>query len=192
MPGNASVTQLLGRYQSGDRSAWDQLIPILYEDLRRLARQRLRHERHALTLGTTALVNECYLRLIETRQLDVDGRNGFLAAASETMRRVIVDYARTRNRLKRGGGRAAIPIEDVEPWLSDTEAAEVLAIDEALDRLQQLDARAAKVIELRFFVGLSLEETARVLDVSVKTVQRTWLCARAWLRQQVAAREDLP
>ena len=186
MEGDGSVTQLLRRCGTADPAAWEELVPILYQDLRRIARQRLRFDRQALTLGTTALVNECYLRLIESRHLDAEDRSAFLAAASLTMRRVLVDYARTRKRQKRGGDQAAVPIEDVESWLSERESEEVLHLDEALEKLRAMDARAGQVVELRFFGGLSLEETAQVLGVSTKTVQRTWLAARAWLRKEIA------
>ena len=185
MQDDGSVTQLLRRYNQGDKAAAAEVIPLLYEDLRRLAHQRLRSERPGHTLSTTALVNECYLRLVQNRQLAAEDRNDFLAIASQTMRRVLVDYARGRSRQKRGGGQPQVPLEEVESFLSDREAEEVLALDSALDKLGQADARAARVVELRFFGGLSLDETAEVLEVSVKTVQRTWVAARAWLRKEI-------
>jgi len=179
---------LLQRYKSGDPAVMDELVPLLYQDLRRIARQRLRFDRKAFTLGTTALVNECYLRLVQHGHLNAGDRNAFLAASSETMRRVLVDYARTRKRQKRGGGKPAVPMEEVEHWLSEKEGDELVLLDEALEKLKEMDAQAARVIELRFFTGLSLAETAEVLDVSVKTVQRQWLTARAWLRKEIAPR----
>ena len=187
MESEGAVTQLLRRCNTGDAAAWEELIPLLYQDLRRLARQRLRLDRKALTLNTTALVHECYLRLVQNRQLGAGDRNEFLAAASVTMRRVLVDYARTRKRLKRGGNESAVPLEEVEAWLSERESEEVLYLDEALEQLKTLDARAAQVVELRFFGGLSLQETAEVLGSSVKTVQRLWITARAWLRNQIGS-----
>jgi RNA polymerase sigma factor (TIGR02999 family) len=185
MESEGAVTQLLRRCNAGDQSALEELVPILYEDLRRLARHRLRSERKEHTLSTTALVNECYMRLVQSRQLSAEDRNDFLAAASQTMRRVLVDYARTRKRLKRGGEQTLVPLEEAESWLSEREAEQVLSLDEALDRLRVLDARAARVVELRFFGGLSLNETSQVLGVSAKTVQRTWMTARAWLRKEM-------
>ncbi|MGH9721832.1 MAG: ECF-type sigma factor [Bryobacteraceae bacterium] len=185
MEGERSITQLLRRYNEGDRAVWEEFVPILYQDLRRLARQRLRGERHGHTLSTTALVNECYLRLIENRQLAAEDRAGFLAIASQTMRRVLVDYARGRNREKRGRDQEKVPLEEAENWLTDREAEEVVSLDAALGKLNEWDARAAQVVELRFFGGLSLEETAQVLGVSAKTIQRTWLTARAWLRKEI-------
>jgi len=187
MDGELPVKLLPWRPGTGDAADWEQLIPVLYEDLRRIARQRLRFDRGALTLGTTALVNECYVRLVQSSQVRVEDRQAFLAAASETMRRVLVDYARTRKRQKRGAGQAAVPLEDVEPWLSEAESSEVLRLHDALETLATMDARAARVLELRFFGGLSLDETAQVLDISVKTVQRVWLTARAWLRKEIGS-----
>ena len=188
MGNEGAVTGLLRRYNSGDRSAWEELIPILYEDLRRVARQRLRFDRKSQTLGTTALVNECYLRLVQNRDLGIEDRNAFLAAASLTMRRVLVDYARTRNREKRGGGQESVPIQEVEEWLTLEEGEELLGLDEALDRLRAMNGRAAQVIELRFFGGLSLDETAQVMEVSTTTVRRMWTAARAWLRKEMGVR----
>ncbi len=187
METEGSVTQLLRRYNQGDKAAADEIIPLLYDDLRRLARQRLRSERPGHTLGTTALVNECYLRLVQNRQLSAEDRNDFLAIASQTMRRVLVDYARARHRQKRGGDQSQVPLEEVDGFLSESEADEVLSLDEALEKLRLADARAAQVVELRFFGGLTLQETAEVLGVSDKTVQRTWVAARAWLRKEIRA-----
>ena len=187
METEGSVTQLLRRYNQGDKAAANEVIPLLYDDLRRLAHQRLRAERPGHTLGTTALVNECYLRLVQNRQLAAEDRNDFLAIASQTMRRVLVDYARTRHRQKRGGDQAQVPLEEADSFLSDREAEEVLGLDSALEKLGHADARAARVVELRFFGGLSLDETAEVLGVSAKTVQRTWLAARAWLRKEIGS-----
>lgn len=185
MEGEGSVTQLIRRYNQGEKAAAQELIMLLYEDLRRLAHQRLHGERPNHTLSTTALVNECYLRLVQNRQLAAEDRNGFLAIASQTMRRVLVDYARTRHRQKRGRDQVRVSLEEAENFLTDREAEEVLALDSALDQLSQADARAARIVELRFFAGLSLEETAEVLGVSMKTVQRTWEAARAWLRKEI-------
>ena len=170
----------------------DELVPQLYEELRRLARAHLRRERPGHTLGTTALVHEAYVRLAGQAGLAADDRTRFFAIASNTMRRVLVDYARERRRIKRGGGAAAVPLDDVEPFLSEEEADELLALDDALDRLATLDPRAASVVQHRFFGGFTLDETASLLDVSLKTVQRDWLAASAWLRKEVALDLGLP
>jgi RNA polymerase sigma factor (TIGR02999 family) len=164
----------------------DELVPQLYDELRRLARAHLRRERPGHTLETTALVHEAYVRLAGQTELSPDDRTRFFAIASNTMRRVLVDYARERRRLKRGGGAAAVPLEEVEPFLSEDEAEELLALDDALGRLAELNPRAATVVQHRFFGGFTLEETAALLEVSLKTVQRDWLAASAWLRKEVA------
>jgi RNA polymerase sigma factor (TIGR02999 family) len=179
------ITELLRRFNSGDRDVWRELLPYVYDDLRRLARQRMRNERPGHTLSTTALVNECYLRLVQNRQLAAEDRGEFIALASQTMRRLLVDYARARRRLKRGADALQLSLDDVVEWLTDREADEVLSLDEALEKLKEWDDRAARVVELRFFGGLSLEETADALNISAKTVQRTWMAARAWLRKEV-------
>lgn len=181
----ATVTDLLHRLREGDDAALEHLMPLLYDELYALARRQLRNERTGHTLNTTALVNEAYLKLIQQRELQAEDRAQFLAIAATTMRRLLVDYARTRKRLKRGGGLPPVPLDDVLPFLSDSEADEILALDEALTRLAAINPRGSQVVQYRFFGGLSLEETAGVLSVSVKTVQRAWTAARAWLRKEV-------
>jgi RNA polymerase sigma factor (TIGR02999 family) len=180
------VTAWLQRIREGDPSGWEHLIRIIYDDLRVIAHQRLRSERPHHTLGTTALVHEAFLRLARQEGFAVENRSQFLAAASNTMRRVLVDYARRRKRIKRGGGAEAVPLGEVEDLLSEVEADELLALDEALDRLERAEPRAAKVVECRFYAGLSVEEVAQHLGVSEKTIQRDWILARAWLRREVA------
>ena len=179
------VTRWLERLREGDAEALEQLIPLLYDELRVLARKQLRSERAGHTLSTTGLVNEVYLRLIDQRQIRVEDRPQFFAIAATTMRRILVDYARARKRIKRGGGVTPIPLDDVERFLTDEEADEVLAVDEALVRLEKLQPRAVQVVQCRFYSGLTLDETARALDVSIKTVQRDWLAARAWLLKEI-------
>ena len=181
-----SLTVWLQRLTDGDAGALDRVMKLLYDDLRQLARLRLRAERAGHTLGATALVNEAYLRLIRQHQLQVESRGQFLAVASTTMRRILVDYARTRKRLKRGGGEEPVPFEEAEAFLTTEEADEILALEAALDRLAAANPRAAGVVEHRFFSGLSVAEIADHLGISVKTVQRDWLTARAWLRKEVA------
>ena len=179
------VTLWLARLREGSDEALDRLVPLLYDDLRRLARQRLRSEREGHTLDTAALVNEAYLRLVDQRRIAAGDRSEFFAAASHTMRRVLVDYARTRKRDKRGGGVAPLPLEAVEEFLTERAADETLALDEALERLEAVKPRAARVVELRFFGGLTLDEAAALLGVSAKTVQRDGDAAMAWLRKEV-------
>ena len=162
-------------------------MPLIYEELRHLARRQLNHESPGHTLSATGLVHEVYLRLLQQRQLAAVDRTGFLTIAGSTMRRILVDHARARKRLKRGGPDRAESLEPgAEPaLLTPLEVEEVLAIDLALDRLAQLNERARQVVECRVFGGLTLEETARVLDLSTKSVQRSWTAARAWLRKEI-------
>jgi RNA polymerase sigma factor (TIGR02999 family) len=180
------VTRALEALRQGDPGALERLVPLLYDDLRRLARQRLRHERDGHTLGTTALVHEAYLKLAGQRRLAPPDRAGFFAAASNTMRRILVDYARTRRRHKRGGGAVMVPLDDVAPFLGDRACEETLVLDDALARLEAVQPRAARVFEQRLFGGLGVEEIADALGVSAKTVQRDWEAARSWLRKEVA------
>lgn len=168
------------------RSAVDDLIARHYDELRLLAHAYLRRERSADTLQTTGLVNEAYLRLAGIEGLGPDDKTRFFALASTTMRRVLVDYARRRGRLKRGADAELVPLEAAEAMLGEAEADELVALDDALTRLERINPRGSQVVQYRFFGGLTLEETASLLDTSVKTVQRDWLAARAWLRKEVA------
>lgn len=186
MPAEENLTLWLGRMSAGDDAALDHVMRLLYDEIRLLARQRLRGERADHTLAATALVNEVYLKLAAQRRIDAADRIQFMGVAAVTMRRVLVDYARTRTRAKRGGGERPVPLEEVEPFLSVEESDEILALDAAIERLAAMDERAARVVEQRFYAGLSVEETAQLLGVSTKTVQREWVAARAWLRKEVA------
>jgi RNA polymerase sigma factor (TIGR02999 family) len=194
---SGEVTGWLERWRGGDHSALDHLVPLLYADLRRLARRSLRRERDGHTLSTTALVHEAYVRLLDQKRIQADDRAGFLAVAGYTMRRVLVDYARARGRAKRGGGKVAVAldpqaldeIEGPALFSSAEQAEELLALDAALERLAAIAPRNAEVVQHRFFAGLTIEETAEVLRVSTKTVQRDWLAARSWLRKEM--RRDL-
>ncbi|MBD3220834.1 sigma-70 family RNA polymerase sigma factor [bacterium] len=186
MPAEENLTIWLGKMSAGDDAALDHVMRLLYDEIRLMARQRLRDERADHTLAATALVNEVYLKLAAQRRIDAADRIQFLGVAAVTMRRVLVDYARTRTRAKRGGGERPVPLEDAEPFLSVEECDEILALDAAMERLAALDERAARVVEQRFYAGLSVEETAQLLGVSTKTVQREWVAARAWLRKEVA------
>ena len=182
---DSPVTVLLHRLRDGDPEALERLLPLVYDDLRALARAQLRGERAGHTLNATALVHEAYLRLNAREQLEPTDRRHFFAIAAQAMRRVLIDYARMRNRRKRGGGEPVASLDEAA-LLTDEAAAELLSLDEALVRLARANARAAQVVEQRFFAGLTLEETADVLGVSIKTVQRDWTTARAWLRKEIA------
>lgn len=186
------ITAALRRLADGDSNALENVVGQLYDELRRLARGRLKAERAEHTLGATALVNEAYLRLVRQNRIDAASKTRFFAVAAATMRRVLVDYARAKKAAKRGGDWERMSLEDAEPLITDEEADELLALERALDRLAQENARAAEVVEMRFFSGLSVEEIAALKDVSTKTVQRDWILARAWLRKEVAESLGLP
>ncbi len=179
------VTEWLRRLDGGDQQALNELLPLLYNELKGLANRRRSAERQHHTLTSTALVHETYLRMLKQRRLEARNRTEFLAIAAVTMRRVLVDYARARTRDKRGGGSQAVPLDDAS-FLSNDESREVLDLNEALERLELRSARAANVVQLRFFGGLSVQEIAEHLDVTVRTVHRDWIAARAWLRKEVA------
>lgn len=185
MPATGQITVWLRRLREGDDDAFEYLVPLVYDELHKLARSHLRRERRGHTLGATALVNEVYIKLVGQHVIDAADRVQFFGIAGGTMRRFLCDYARMRKRLKRGSGRRPIPLEDVEPFLSDEEADEVLGLDEALERLAEIDPRGSEVVQHRFFSGLTLEETAEALGVSLRTVQRDWTAARAWLRKEI-------
>ncbi|MDQ3687356.1 MAG: sigma-70 family RNA polymerase sigma factor [Acidobacteriota bacterium] len=183
-PSQHDVTQLLLAWSDGDREALDQLIPLVYDHLRQLARRYMRRERPGHTLQTTALVNEVYLRLIDQRQARFVNRAHFFAVSAQLMRRIVVDHARTQHRAKRGGVAEQLSLDEAA-LLSPAQSAEVLALDEALQSLAEVDNRKARVIEMRYFGGLSVEETAEVLEVSENTVIRDWALAKAWLRREM-------
>ena len=178
------VTEWLTRWGAGDCAAVEHVVPLVYDELRRVARRQLRRESPAHTLSPTALVHEAYLRLFRQNHLQATDRHGLLAIAGQVMRRILVDHARTRTRLKRGGDVRPVRLGtgDDPLLLNETDAEDVLAIDRALERL---DERARRVIEYRVFAGLTLQETAQALGVSSKSVQRTWAAASAWLRKEI-------
>lgn len=184
-PGGGDVTILLRRVSAGDSDAISELIPLIVEELRRLARQQLRNERPGHTLQPTALVNEAYLRLVSDQARDWQGRTHFIGVAVSVMRRILIDHARRKQALKRGG--AELTIADAEEYagLSYEQADELITLSAALDRLEEMNSRQRQVVELRYFGGLSVEETAEVLNVSAVTVKRDWAAARAWLKGQV-------
>jgi RNA polymerase sigma factor (TIGR02999 family) len=181
----SDVTELLIAHRDGTPGAFDRLVPLVYEDLRRIARVQLKRVRPGDTLNTGALVNEAYLRLVDQSRASWRDRGHFFAVSAIAMRQIVVDHARRRARLNRGGDVAIMPLDDVhEP--GTREAAHVLEIDFALRKLASIDERLARVVECRYFAGLTEEETAAALDVSVRTAQREWFKARAWLRTELA------
>jgi len=186
MNSEGEITTWLNRLQDGDEMALDKVVHLMYEDLRRLAHSRLASERIDHTLGATALVNEVYLKLIPQQKITAENRLHFFGIASKTMHRILVDYARRRKRLKRGGGVQHLPLDDEIAFFSENEADEILVLEDALKRLEKINPRGVKVVECRFFGGMSTEDVAGLLQVSTKTVQRDWLSARAWLRKEVA------
>ena len=182
-----SVTELLQRWSNGDESAFDAVVGRLYSDLRRIARNQMRREEAGHTLQPTALVHEAWVRLLRQEDASWESREQFLAVAARVMRRVLVDHARRRQSAKRGGGDAGVPLEEVSDVLPEPPA-ELLALDEALSDLSALSPERARIVELRYFGGLTIDEIARVLDVSPATVSRSWRSARAWLHHAVRER----
>lgn len=180
-----SVTDLLRAWGKGDAAALDRLVPVVYEELERQARRYLRHERPGHTLETDGLVHEAYLRLVDQRKADWQNRAQFFGVAAQLMRRVLIDHVRSKQAAKRGGAGIQITLEDATAP-AEERGVDLLALDEALTRLATLDPQQARVVELRYFTGLSIEETAEVLDISAATVKREWAMARAWLRRELA------
>jgi RNA polymerase sigma factor (TIGR02999 family) len=183
-PPASDVTGLLVRWSEGDQQALEQVLPLVYGELRRIASNQLRRERKDHTLAPTALVNELYLRLVDQRRTSWQNRAHFFGLAAQLMRRILVDHARARSAEKRGGGVARISLEEVQDGDAlpdDSGVADVLAIDDALGRLASIDADQARIVELRFFGGLNVDEIAAVVGRSPRTVKREWRLARAWL-----------
>ena len=177
-----ALTQLLIAWSQGDAAALEQLAPLVYAELRKLAHRYMNRERAGHTLQTTAVVHEAFLRLLGNPQEKWQNRAHFYAIAAKMMRRILVDYARANSRAKRGGETARVSIEDIDAPVADvTLNPDVIALDEALEKLTEIDPRRARVVELRFFGGLSVEETAHVLQVAPDTVVRDWRVAKAWL-----------
>jgi RNA polymerase sigma factor (TIGR02999 family) len=178
------ITDLLRAWNEGDRAALDRLSPMVHGELRRIARRYMRNERAGNTLQTTALVNEMYLRLVDVKEVDWKQRAQFFAMCAQMMRRILVDAARARGAHKRGGGAIKVNVDEV-PVLSPERDAHLLALDEALEAFSQLFPRQAKLVEQRYFGGLSEEETAEVLKISLRTVRRDWVFAKAWLTREL-------
>jgi RNA polymerase sigma factor (TIGR02999 family) len=186
----ARVTRILGDMAAGKRDASAELLPLVYEQLRRAAQQSMAQERVGHTLSATALVHEAYVRLVGDQDAKWDGRGHFYAAAAEAMRRILIEHARGRGRVKRGGGRQRVPLSVVD-LAAEQDPEQILALDAAIERLAVEDGRLAEIVRLRFYAGLSVEETAAALGVSDRTVKRDWAFARAWLQRELE-REDEP
>lgn len=178
------VTRLLGQARAGDRQAFDQLLPVIYQELRRVAERQLRRERPDHTLGASGLVHEAYLKLVDQLQVDCKSREHFYSVAARAMRQILIDYARKRQTGKRGGEWHRTSIEDKQLGF-DSPLEELLAVEEALQKLERTDERLRKLVEYRFFCGLSERESAELLGVTVRTVQRDWIKARAWLYREL-------
>lgn len=182
IPSPHDVTQLLVAWGNGDQSARDQLMPLVYDELHRLAHQYMNRERPGHTLQTSALVNEAFLRLVDQRDVHWQNRAHFLGVAAQMMRRILVDYARNRQYAKRGGNACQVSLDEAV-IVANERSADVVALDEALKSLAEFDLRKSQIVELRFFGGLSIDETAEVLTVSPGTVMRDWTLAKAWLKR---------
>lgn len=179
------ITQLLEAHAQGDREALDALLPRIYDELRRIARYRLRGERAGHTLNTTALVHEAYLKLVRLDRMDWQNRAHFFAIASRAMRNILIDYATRRNAQKRGGRQEPVSLDGVDVG-TEAHLSDLVALDQALKRLASFDERQARVVECRFFGGLTIDETAEALDTSPATVSRDWSMARAWLNRELS------
>jgi RNA polymerase sigma factor (TIGR02999 family) len=181
------VTQILSQIESGDPTAADQLLPLVYEELRKLASARLAHESPGQTLQTTALVHEAYLRLVSGERVpEWDGRRHFFAAAAEAMRRILVEQARRKQSIKHGGKLRRVDLDDQSFVDDERSGEELLALDEALVKLEDHDPRAAQVVKLRYFVGLTLDDIADVMQIGRRTADRLWALAKAWLYEELS------
>jgi RNA polymerase sigma factor (TIGR02999 family) len=180
-----NITQLLLTWNDGNPEALEKLMPLVYDELHRQAARFLRRERADHTLQTTALIHEAYLKLVAEREMNWESRTHFFAIAANIMRRILVDYARARNAEKRGGDYLKIPLEEAEAVAGKEKDIDLMALDEALTKLEKIDRRQARIVELRYFGDLTLEETAKALDVSRTTVADDWAMARAWLHREL-------
>ena len=180
----SDVTQILQRVEQGDGKAAEELLPLVYEELRKLATHNMAHEAAGHTLQPTALVHEAWLRLVGAPHQDWNSRNHFFMAAAQAMRRILIERARQKSRLKRGGDHQRVSLEELD-LATNADSETLLLVEEALERLAAIDSIKAKLVELRFFTGLSLEEAAQVLGISNPTAKRYWVYARAWLFQEI-------
>ena len=183
------VTALLGEMRLGSKDALARLIPLVYKELRRLAGRYMRDERHSHTLQPTALVHEAFLRLVGQERADWQNKAQFMGVAGQLMRRILVDHARRRTAIKRAGARVTVDHSRFSEEANPGQAEQILAVDEALERLNGLDPQQARVVELRYFGGLSIDEAAESMGISSRTVKRDWAMAKAWLRTQLGAKE---
>lgn len=188
LPADQEITRLLDDWREGDTAALDKLLPLVEPELHRLAHHYMSREAAGHTLQTTALLNEAYLRLVDQKQPLWHDRTHFVAATAQLMRRIMVDHARERRALKRGGGAGPVSMEKAA-LLTDARSEELLALDEALDRLAAQDQKKSQIVELRYFGGLTAQETARFLELSLRTVEREWTMARAWLYRALSGAE---
>jgi RNA polymerase sigma-70 factor, ECF subfamily len=179
-----NLTGLLIEWRQGNQAALKELTPLVYDELRRIAHRYVQRERNGHTLGTTALVNEAYLRLAGQKKIEWQNRTHFFAVTAQVMRHILIDHARRRHYAKHGGDLQRVSLAEAEV-MSQERARELVALDEALDELAQVDLRKSRVVELRYFGGLGLEETAEVLEISVMTVRRDWRAAKAWLYRRL-------
>lgn len=185
MSGQADITRLLIDWNAGDRTALEELMPLVYEELHRIAHRHLRRESAERTLQTTALVHEAFLKLVDQTRVNWQNRAQFFGVAAQMMRRILVDHARKRSRNKRGGDAVKFSLDAGTIDVSAERAAELIALDEALQRLAEVEPQKAKLVELRYFGGLSIEETAEVLGVGTATVIRHWRTVKAWLYKEI-------
>ncbi|MBA4123817.1 MAG: sigma-70 family RNA polymerase sigma factor [Acidobacteria bacterium] len=179
------ITRMLQEWSGGKQEALDALLPLVYAELHRQASRYLRRERPDHTLQTTALIHEAYMKLVDQREVNWQNRTHFFGIAAQMMRRILVDYARQRHRAKRGGIAEDLPLEEAALVVSEERSVDLVALDEALTRLAEFDERQARIVELRYFSGLTIEETAEVLRISPATVKSDWNVAKAWLRHEI-------
>jgi len=189
VPSHGEVTRLLAELSRGNRSAESELIPLVYDELRRIAARFMKQERPDHTLQATAVVHEAYLKLVKQQNVSWQSKAHFLAVAASVMRRVLLDYARSHGREKRGGAHADLPLDEALVFCRQR-SDELIELDQALSRLAEVDQRQNQVVELRYYGGLTVEETAAVLGVSPKTVKREWSVARAWLHREIRTGKD--
>ena len=180
-----NITRMLRQWSDGNREVLEELMPLVYDELHRQAARFLSRERKDHTLQTTALIHETYLKLIDQREVSWESRTHFFAIAANLMRRILVDYARAKQREKRGGDYLILPLEEAEPVVGKEKSIDLMALDEALTRLEKIDKRQARIVELRYFGDLTLEETAKALGISRTTVADDWAMAKAWLHREL-------
>jgi RNA polymerase sigma factor (TIGR02999 family) len=189
VPKTQNITAMLQEWNDGNREALDTLLPIVYEELRRQAHRYIKRERKNHTLQTTALIHEAYLKLLEQRNVECESRTHFFAIAANLMRQILVDYARTKGSLKRGGTAGKLPLEEAILIAAQETDVDLLALDRALNCLAEMDERQSRIVELRYFSGLSITETAEVLQMSPTTVKRDWNVAKAFLNHELSSRK---